>query len=299
MMQNSSEALPLVGILLATHNPSEFIAEQIASIKIQENVRIKIYWGDYASTEENKKYVRRLLENFDYSEFDIVDRGPASNFFYLLRQSKEKYIAFADQDDIWLSHKLENQINLLKTSADIPSLVHSNSNLLIGKKLVTRKKMCGDHKFASLAFSNCCQGCTIMINSTARDLILESLPIGIVWHDWWIALVISLRGKMYFSEDVEVIYRIHDGNTIGLPSLFKRINNLRNREPGQISYQIREALGRYKLNNPEDVKEMERILRLTSSRRSERTRAALRDTKRRKTYFEDLLRRVVIIVRQI
>ena len=37
-------------------------------------------------------------------------RGPCINFFSLLSNAKSCYVAFADQDDIWLPEKLERAV---------------------------------------------------------------------------------------------------------------------------------------------------------------------------------------------
>ena len=105
-MTNQKESTaPLVAVLLATNNPSDHIEEQIQSIRLQKNVKTVIYWGDYQSSTHTKKKIRKLLGGFDYREYEILESGPAANFFFLLKQSKEDYIAFADQDDVWLPNK--------------------------------------------------------------------------------------------------------------------------------------------------------------------------------------------------
>lgn len=245
MLKTSEPSFPVIGVLLATHNPTPFILEQIESIRNQEQVSTVVYWGDYGSSNETKQYVRDLLKGLKYFEIEIKKPGPAANFFELLRSSSEDYVAFADQDDYWLSGKLINQFNLMKNSSRTPSLAHSNIEKLVGDKRVSRKSICNDHLFSSLAIKNCCQGCTIMINRAAKDVILSTLPDKIIWHDWWIGIVVSITGKIYFAEETEVLYRIHKGNTIGLPNAFQRLRNFLMRSGEPASYQIKEAIERF------------------------------------------------------
>jgi glycosyltransferase involved in cell wall biosynthesis len=298
MIKNSSENLPLVGILLATHNPSEFIAEQINSIKQQENVRVKIYWGDYGSSVTNKEYVRNLLKDQDFREYQIHEPGPAENFFFLLEQANEEFIAFSDQDDIWLPRKLINQVDFLRECTRTPGLVHSNSEIIYKGKRLMKKSRCQKHDFPTLAFTNCCQGCTLMINSAARERILSSIPEGIIWHDWWIGLVISLTGKIFYTEQTEVLYRIHGGNLIGLPNFFQRIIIFLNRPTGQISYQINEVVSRFGTLNSNDPKGFQRILNSCSPNWRTRFLSNLTDVKRRQTVTDDFLRRLTWTLRQ-
>jgi hypothetical protein len=264
MNSQKDSTIPLVAVLLATNNPSNHIEEQIQSIKLQKDVRTIIYWGDYESSTNAKEVVRKLLKGLDYREYKILESGPAANFFFLLKQSKEDYIAFADQDDVWLPNKLANQVRLLQKSPGIPSLAHSNSEVLLGDKRLSKPSNCKNHDFFSLALSNCCQGCTIMINDAAKGKILSSLPANIVWHDWWIGLVVSLTGHIYIVRDTEVLYRIHQRNTIGLPGGWKRIQNYLKRPSGLIAYQIEEALNRFESENQLDSNEITLLRKMTS-----------------------------------
>lgn len=298
MKENSADKNPLVAVLLATHNPTNLIAHQIESIKHQVDVTTRIYWGDYGSPETIKQYVRKLLQGTDFIEYTINKSGPAENFLYLLNQSNEDYIAFSDQDDIWLPKKLRNQVNSLEGNKSIPSLVHSNSDLLIGAKHVIRKSQCKNHDFATLAVSNCCQGCTVMINSAAREIVLSSLPDGIIWHDWWIGLVISLTGQIFSSTETEVVYRIHAHNTIGLPNFSKRVRNFVNRPSGLISYQINEAINRFGYFKKNESNEFTMLRDLTSANIKTRFVSFFRYSVTQKITIRNFFRRLAWVLKQ-
>ena len=293
-MDKLSEAeIPLVAVLLATHKPTNFIEEQIESIKAQVGVNIRIYWGDYGSSVESKNFVRGLLGGLDFTEHAILEPGYASNFLELLSKTSEQYIAFSDQDDVWLPTKLQNQVVSLQEYHEQPSMTHSNPEILSGIERKVKASRCQNHDFSSLAFTNCSQGCTMMINSAARDKVLRSLPEGIVWHDWWIGLVISLTGKIYFSKEIEVLYRIHEGNAIGLPGWRKRIKEYIKRPPGQVSYQIEQAVLRFGSKNSIELREYSQIQDLCSEKFGIRLWANVIDTRRRAKFWEDKLRRVL------
>ncbi len=291
------KSLPKVAVLLATHNPNEFIIEQINSILAQKDVKVKIYWGDFQSDAVTKNLVRTLLGKSDFVEIIIEEEGPAANFFTLLRAAEEDYIAFADQDDIWLPSKLINQVRILEVHAAIPSLVHSNSALLVGDEVKKKNRTCTNHDFDSLAFSNCCQGCTIMINSLAQDIVISELPPNIVWHDWWIAIVISLKGTIFFSNDTEILYRLHDTNLIGIPTFANKVRNNISRESGIVAYQINEAISRFETECRVSEKQLRHIRRIISKRVWTRLVAAVTDRRRRESIVEEALRRLLIVVR--
>ena len=291
-------SLPVVGVLLATSNPPEYISEQVKSIENQIGVVTKIYWGDYGSSDNVKKFIRNLLKNCNYAEIKIDLPGPAANFFELLRNSKEEFIAFADQDDIWLPNKLQEQVATLRKTPETPSLDHSTVQILKGGELLPSRNLCANHSFEALAFSNCCQGCTIMINSKAQNVILDSLPDKIHWHDWWIGLVISVTGAIHKSESTQVIYRIHDSNTIGIPTFRKKVLNVLKRNSGLVSYQIEEIMQRFELNNKASNQELDTIAGLVSRNILVRLKYIIRDKKRRNGIFQDFLRRLLWVAKR-
>lgn len=298
MNKDVNESIPLVAVLLATHNPGNHIDQQIHSITSQLGVRIKIYWGDFNSSESRKTHVRGLLNGLEFSEYVIQDSGAAANFFHLLGQTSETYVAFADQDDIWLPNKLISQVNQLLKMGEIPSLTHSTSEILIGAERVKRKPICRGHDFQSLIFANCCQGCTMMINSSARRILLQSLPSKLVWHDWWIGLVLSLTGEILYTEDTQVLYRIHEANSIGLPNRFSRFRNFLERPSGNVNYQFQEAMQRFESFYPLDTRKLEIISASLSQDWRSRFPANLRGPRRRSNLMEEIFHRISWMVKQ-
>jgi glycosyltransferase involved in cell wall biosynthesis len=293
--------LPEVAVLLATHNPTETIEEQINSIYAQTAVKVKIYWGDDRSTEESKEYVRRLLAGKNFVEIEDTGVGATKNFLHLLRFPTEEYIAFSDQDDIWLPEKLAQHVSLIKDSSDLPALSHSNSLVLENGKTRKKKSVCQDHTFYQLSWQNCVQGCTILLNSKSQQL-LNSMPQNFVLaHDWWSAQVISLYGKIFFNENADLLYRIHSKNEVGLPGTLTRVRRSLTRSP---HVQSRQALEILQYAHPMSILKSEEIevLRkyweqLTLKSVFKRTVIAFTDKKARKSFLEDMWRRIILIFR--
>jgi glycosyltransferase involved in cell wall biosynthesis len=293
--------LPEVAVLLATHNPTETIEEQINSIYAQNSVKVKIYWGDDRSTEESKDYIRKLLAGKNYVEIKDTGIGATKNFLHLLRFPTEEYIAFSDQDDIWLPKKLAQHVTLIKDSSDLPALSHSNSMVLKNGKTSKKKSVCQDHAFYQLSWQNCVQGCTILLNSKAQQL-LNSMPQNFVLaHDWWAAQVISLYGKIFFNENVDLLYRIHSENKVGLPGDLKRIKRSLFRRSRVQSQHALNVLGSKSNFLPLDPNEFEAMRkyweRVFTGGFFSRAHLAITDQKARKSPLEDLWRRIILVFR--
>ena len=59
-------------------------------------------------------------------------------------------------------------------------------------------------------------GCTVMINSSVRDVLKSSkLPEKARFHDGWIALILSSMGKVGYLEEPTLFYRQHSDNVVG------------------------------------------------------------------------------------
>jgi glycosyltransferase involved in cell wall biosynthesis len=296
----TDQLLPKIAVILATHNPSEYLVEQIESINAQEGVEVKIYWSDDRSDDDSKARTRQILSLSNYVEVASKSIGATSNFFNLLSETTEKYIAFADQDDIWLPSKLLNQSQALNSHTEYPALTHSNPMIITKRGVKQKKSICTDHAIRTLIFENCCQGCTLMINSKARELILDSPYQFAYWHDWWILLLIASVGKVETSLNSEVLYRIHDKNTIGLPNFKKRIVNSLRKPPGYLMnqfYLLTNFINEFE-QSPNLSSEIKSIMRMNTSSRKKRLILAFIDPPRRKNYLEDIWRRI-LLVRQI
>jgi glycosyltransferase involved in cell wall biosynthesis len=290
---------PRVAVILATHEPDQAVAEQIQSIYAQTEVDVQIYWGDDRSTPKTRSYIRKLLSEGNFLEIPNTRKGASGNFLHLLSFPKEQYIAFADQDDIWTPNKLINHIKQLETSVEIPSLSHSNSVLKYNHKTVLKKRICGDHSFHRLSWQNCVQGCTIVINSKAQELLNRLPQENVAHHDWWIAQVVSISGVIHFIPEYDTFYRIHSGNTIGYPNSFDRIINSARRTPGVISRQTLEILNHVNdatFSSDFDLKSFQDYWNhILFGGLGARLLIAATDKRARHSRIEDLWRRIMLV----
>ena len=296
----TENSFPEIAVLLATHNPTSVIKEQIESIYSQELVKVKVYWGDDRSNEETKIYVRSLLAGRNYVEISDTGIGATKNFLHLMRFPTEEYIAFSDQDDVWLPRKLAQNIQLLKNSSDLPALSHSNSLLLINGDKQVKKSVCAGHNFYELSWQNCVQGCTMVINSNLQK-ILKIMPQNYVLaHDWWIAQVASLHGYIFVNENKDTLYRIHSGNAIGNPGVLQRVKLSLKRTEGNQSKQALEILDpkNYLTHTHSGEIELSRKYweNINSGSVLNRLKFALSDRKGRNSLIEDIWRRISLVI---
>jgi glycosyltransferase involved in cell wall biosynthesis len=203
-----------VDVLLATYNGERFLSEFLISLKNQVGVRIRLIISDDGSTDSTLK----ILESFEnsFSSLEVHQgprKGPAANFSYLLTKSNSAYIAFADQDDIWEPEHLLNSIKRILPYNSIPALTFSpvrEFGVNLEDPEIWPKEV--PKTFTGYFAQNYARGCTIVFNSSCRNLYLQGSPKAIIMHDWWALLIALSCGKVIFSERFEVNYRIHQEN---------------------------------------------------------------------------------------
>ncbi len=143
------------------------------------------------------------------------------SFFELLHNAaltETEYVAFCDQDDVWLPHKIERAVSALLVVADNrPALFCSRLEVVdeqlnhIGFTDTPRKV-----GFGNALVENIATGCTIVLNREAVELVCNHLPSKVLMHDWWCYVVLSCFGEVIFDNNAYIKYRQHGNNTIGV-----------------------------------------------------------------------------------
>jgi len=243
----------MIDILLATYNGQAYLREQINSILSQSNQDWQLIVRDDASDDNTlsiiKDYEARYSGRIKLVEDNDGHLGASLNFQRLLEKSVSEYIMFSDQDDVWLPHKIELTLNLMKaTEKDCPNkpiLVHTDLKVVdsqlktIADSMWQYEGTCPKtgNDLNKVLLQNVATGCTMMINRKAKAVSLP-IPKEAVMHDWWIVISVARHGKIVYVSDTLVLHRQHPNNVIGakktlrqdvmgflknLPSLKKRV----------------------------------------------------------------------------
>ncbi len=258
-----------VDILLATYNGEKYLKEQIDSILNQTYKNIRLVISDDCS----KDGTRKILKQYDKNkrvEIHLQEKnlGYIQNFEYLLKQVKNDLYMLSDQDDVWLPEKVEKSVQTLReNNADMVfgdlEVVDKNLNtiypsfgdfMLLNRKI---KKEINSYKLNYLY--NCVTGCTIL---SKKKFIKAILPIPnkskYVAHDHWMALIVSLKGKMAYMPEKYIKYRQHGDNQIGTEKIshkFTKLDQVRN-----LFLEVKLGVfGTYVENNekfPEDIQKL-------------------------------------------
>jgi glycosyltransferase involved in cell wall biosynthesis len=222
--------LPLVYVLLATFNGAKHLNLQLQSLANQKHVCVKVIANDDGSSDDTMS----ILEK--WKDFGLIEKistsnrkGPTSAFLALLKESSEfKFIAFCDQDDIWVEDKLWKQF--LRMTDSSPTLVFSSRQYIDqdGNAIGASKKLQKSPSFRNAMVENIAPGNTLMLNNSAINLVNRISPVNVFHYDAWIYLLLSAFGKIFYIDEHLVDYRIHSNNHVGLrrKSLREAINSI-------------------------------------------------------------------------
>ncbi|MDI1307811.1 MAG: glycosyltransferase family 2 protein [Methylotenera sp.] len=208
-----------VNVLLSTYNGEAYLHEQLQSLYQQTYENIRIFVRDDGSSDSTYGILQQVAsENRIFLQRPDANIGPAASFFSLLDISGDAgFYAFCDQDDIWNRDKLERAVLALGSlPEDIPAMYFSRLDYVDANnqfiKLSPQPEKIG---FGNALVENIATGCTVVLNKSARDLIIKSLPDRCLMHDSWCYLVISCFGEVLFDDQSTMRYRQHSNNAIG------------------------------------------------------------------------------------
>jgi glycosyltransferase involved in cell wall biosynthesis len=226
-----------LAVLLATYNGARFLDAQLRSVIAQDWPAIDVFASDDSSSDGTPELLLSWQKIWNKGAFSITT-GPrlgfAGNFRKLLADSDvdADYVAFCDQDDIWLSPKTRVAVAAIDEHGSRPALYCARTTITDADdrevSLSTLFRRTPD--FANALVQSIGGGNTMVMNRPAYELLREAARrTGFVSHDWFAYLIIAgAGGKVIYSETPHVRYRQHDANLIGSNlGLQARINRAR------------------------------------------------------------------------
>jgi glycosyltransferase involved in cell wall biosynthesis len=221
-----------VSIVLCTYNGERFLPALLRSLDRQEGGWAEMIVHDDGSTDSTvailEAYALVLRERGTSIKLIVNDgptRGPAQAFSFAAGFASHRYVAFADQDDIWSPARLSSALEAL-TDPDA-ELVASDAELVDGSdegaggtvfgQFVSRLMPHGamlNRPLHCLIRQNYLPGMTMTVERSALD---AWLPVPPGWlHDYWFAIRAADRGSLRVLPDALVRYRQHESNVLGV-----------------------------------------------------------------------------------
>lgn len=226
MNTTPTKNFPRVAVLLATHNGAKFLREQLESLFGQQDVAVSVIASDDCSSDGTVAQLQQSAQEHGLVLLPAshLSLGNANrNFMRLIHDAPvgdADYVAFSDQDDIWLPDRLRVAVECLKRdkaagySSNVTAFWPDGRTKLL---LKSQPQKAHDYFFESAG-----AGCTFVITRQAFDLVrdwvrtnyaqVRSLRI----HDWSIYALIRHQGLRWVIDSrSSIYYRQHRHNELG------------------------------------------------------------------------------------
>ena len=197
-----------ISVCIASYNGEKYIQEQISSILQQLGEENELIISDDSSTDKTIEIIESFQDNRIVLLKHQIFHSHVYNFENALKHAKGDYIFLADQDDVWLSHKLETMLELLRAHDLVVSdavMVDDAMNVLEESFFTFNHSRKG---LLKNLYKNSYLGCCMGFN---RNILNKALPFpkDINMHDWWIGLIGEIYGDVHFSHKKLIRYRRH------------------------------------------------------------------------------------------
>lgn len=223
----------LILILLSTYNGEKYLNAQLESLLKQEGVETHLLVRDDGSHDATLDILKAWKEKYP-AWIDIIkgdNVGFAMSFTYLLQSAVSKYsdveyMAFCDQDDVWLPEKLKVALEKLRKENEAIPISYCSNTRLVDVNLNFIRFGWRDNevqlsKERSL-IQNFATGCTMVFNRKAAEIYVSHLPEKIKVHDFLMYQLCMFLGKVIYDKKSYILYRQHGYNQIGKPDFIGR-----------------------------------------------------------------------------
>lgn len=212
-----------VSVAMATYNGERYLSAQLESIALQRLLPAEIVICDDASTDSTV----RIAEEFAKLAPVVVrihrsdeNIGWQDRFLQAASLCENVWIAFCDQDDIWLPDKLQKLAEVAVRVPEARLIIHSA--LIVGEdlepiggrlpdiKAFEVRRPLHNYPFATPAGFACCLQRSLLtgvpLSTRPPD---HNIPNRRMAHDQFIYHLANIRGSVAYVPDVLALYRRH------------------------------------------------------------------------------------------
>ncbi len=202
-----------LSVIIPTYNRVSFLSRAIDSVLNQSFPIDEIIVVDNASNDGTEKFIKENYKSIKLIKEKRIGVSFARNKG--IECSKNKWLAFLDSDDEWMSDKIEKQFYLLEKNNFNLQLIHTNEKWFKDKLFKNQKKK--HKKKGGYIFDHCLDICKISPSSVLikKELLYKyglfdtKFP---VCEDYELWLRLTSQIKVGYIEEIKIKkYAGHDG----------------------------------------------------------------------------------------
>lgn len=200
---------------MAVYNGVAFLRSQVESILGQLRPFDELLIVDDASQDGSQSILYGIRDPRVQVHRNARNMGVLATFERALKLASGGVVFLSDQDDVWLSGKVEKVMEVFSKNPDV-TLVATDAAIIdengarIADSFYSRRG-----KFSSGVLHNLVKnkylGCTMAFRRRMLEYFLP-IPMDVPMHDMWFGLLNDVYGTTYFINEPLMDYRRHDRN---------------------------------------------------------------------------------------
>ena len=211
---------PLVTVHIITYQHGSYIKKCIEGVLMQKvNFPFEIIIGEDFSTDKTREIVFDYAKKYPQkirvitADYNVKEKA---NTTRCMRRARGKYIAICEGDDYWTSpYKLQKQADVMEKDDSIAIAAHrieyiDEEKQHLFPKFSKEEKEIGN--IFDILERNYLFACSVMIR---RSMIpfkkVERVSSFLIQGDWPLLVFTAENGKIYFSNEIMAVYRLHKG----------------------------------------------------------------------------------------
>ncbi len=215
--------MPIVSVIIPTYNAAHFILDTIKSVASQTMADFEVIVVDDSSSDDTLRIIRdfagldRRIRCIPFEKRSGVSAARNAG----IKESRGKYIAFLDHDDLWLPQKLEKQIELFNRDSDLGLVFSKEAIMTLDNKTVGISGGTGSARkgyiFKDLLCGYSISPSTVVIKREVFDTLDEWFPESMeMAEEADLFLRAAYVYKIDYCNEVLVKWRMHSGNDSSL-----------------------------------------------------------------------------------
>jgi len=201
----------LVSVIIPSKNRPDFLIQALESVFAQTYKNLEVIVVDDGSTPPIESFIAERYGGLVKILRNEQSRGAPAARNAGAKLASGEFVAFLDDDDLWMPEKIERQLEIYSTLSEDYGVVYCGYNFVVNNRVVPRENK---YKSQGYVFPQSLRGCPVgsptpLIRRKCFEQVFgfdEVLPACQDW-DLWVRL--SKICKFSFVPQSLALYRVH------------------------------------------------------------------------------------------